>query len=211
MDNSVYRVPSPSWQPATTETAMSDNKMALVLGATGGIGGEMARRLAAAGWTVRALHRDPQRVACGDGSTVTWLAGDAHAARRRRRGGALGPADRSCRQPAGLPQLGQSWCCRCSTTPSRQPASGRAHRAAGYGLQLRPGRLSADRARTPPQQPATRKGAIRVEMERRLHAATADGAREPRGAGRRLLRSARRQQLVLAGAGRSRAGRSPRS
>ncbi|MGL6091332.1 MAG: NmrA family NAD(P)-binding protein, partial [Pseudomonas paracarnis] len=30
----------------------------LVLGATGGIGGEVARQLSAAGWEVRALTRD---------------------------------------------------------------------------------------------------------------------------------------------------------
>ncbi len=38
---------------------MTSNKIALVLGATGGIGGEVARRLTARGWTIRALHRHP--------------------------------------------------------------------------------------------------------------------------------------------------------
>ncbi|MGD8690678.1 MAG: NmrA family NAD(P)-binding protein, partial [Gammaproteobacteria bacterium] len=35
---------------------MTHERTALVLGATGNIGGEVARRLAARGWTVRALH-----------------------------------------------------------------------------------------------------------------------------------------------------------
>ena len=37
---------------------MERNKTALVLGASGGIGGEMARRLRDAGWQVRALKRE---------------------------------------------------------------------------------------------------------------------------------------------------------
>lgn len=49
---------------------------ALVLGATGGVGGAVARRLRAEGWTVRALHRDPGRAArTADG--LDWVRGDA--------------------------------------------------------------------------------------------------------------------------------------
>src|SRR5262252_3443519 len=48
----------------------------LVLGATGGIGGETARQLRAAGWHVRALHRDPRRVAAAE-PRFEWIAGDA--------------------------------------------------------------------------------------------------------------------------------------
>jgi len=36
---------------------MNDDKTALVLGATGGIGGEVARQLQRDGWSVRALQR----------------------------------------------------------------------------------------------------------------------------------------------------------
>ena len=49
---------------------------ALVLGATGGIGGEMARHLQAKGWEVRALHREAARVGRGQG-TFDWRQGDA--------------------------------------------------------------------------------------------------------------------------------------
>ncbi len=45
---------------------------ALVLGASGGIGGEVARLLVARGWQVRALNRAPKQ---GDG--LQWLVGDA--------------------------------------------------------------------------------------------------------------------------------------
>lgn len=51
-------------------------RIALVLGATGGIGGEMARRLAARGWRVRALHRNPDALA-GRDPAFEWVRGDA--------------------------------------------------------------------------------------------------------------------------------------
>jgi uncharacterized protein YbjT (DUF2867 family) len=37
---------------------MANNNRVLVLGATGGIGGEVARQMRDAGWDVRALKRD---------------------------------------------------------------------------------------------------------------------------------------------------------
>ncbi|TNC13417.1 NAD-dependent epimerase/dehydratase family protein [Methylobacterium terricola] len=51
-------------------------RTALVLGATGGIGNAVAQRLRQDGWTVRALHRDPGRVA-RDGDGFAWMRGDA--------------------------------------------------------------------------------------------------------------------------------------
>ena len=50
--------------------------IALVLGATGSIGGEVARQLAARGWKVRALHRDPAALKERD-DRFEWLTGDA--------------------------------------------------------------------------------------------------------------------------------------
>jgi NAD(P)-dependent dehydrogenase (short-subunit alcohol dehydrogenase family) len=44
------------------ESKMSERRIALVLGATGGIGGEVARQLAGEGWHVRALHRQPAKL-----------------------------------------------------------------------------------------------------------------------------------------------------
>ena len=43
------------------------DKTVLVLGATGGIGGEMGRQLLAAGWQVRALRRGDTPSPRGDG------------------------------------------------------------------------------------------------------------------------------------------------
>jgi nucleoside-diphosphate-sugar epimerase len=51
-------------------------RTALVLGATGGVGGAVARRLVGDGWTVRALHRDPARVR-READGLAWRRGDA--------------------------------------------------------------------------------------------------------------------------------------
>lgn len=54
---------------------MTEGKRVLVLGATGGIGGEVARQLRDAGWDVRALRRNQPR---GDEERgIEWIAGDA--------------------------------------------------------------------------------------------------------------------------------------
>ena len=54
----------------------SSGKTVLVLGATGGIGGEVARQLRDAGWQVRALARRLESVAAApDG--CQWQQGDA--------------------------------------------------------------------------------------------------------------------------------------
>src|SRR5882672_10221228 len=54
------------------------NRTALVIGATGGIGSETARELIARGWTVRALHRNPEYVARRFAwlGPVEWIKGD---------------------------------------------------------------------------------------------------------------------------------------
>ena len=38
---------------------MTQDRIALVVGATGGVGGAVARVLVGRGWKVRGLHRDP--------------------------------------------------------------------------------------------------------------------------------------------------------
>src|SRR4051794_14601485 len=52
---------------------------ALVIGATGGIGSEVARALLARGWHVRALHRRPDEAArsFAELGAVEWAKGDA--------------------------------------------------------------------------------------------------------------------------------------
>jgi uncharacterized protein YbjT (DUF2867 family) len=54
---------------------MNPSKTALVLGATGGIGGEVANQLRDAGWTVRALKRGAHLAQRRGG--IEWVSGDA--------------------------------------------------------------------------------------------------------------------------------------
>src|SRR5215469_10687092 len=76
--NSVVRKVSARFAALITRTArerlMANTGKVLVLGATGGIGGETARQLRDAGWEVRALTRSGEK-AIKDG--VTWVRGDA--------------------------------------------------------------------------------------------------------------------------------------
>lgn len=154
-----------------------DNKTALVIGATGGIGGEVAAGLIARGWQVRALTRDVAgaRRRAPDGA-ISWFAGDAmnrvdvaaaavgvslivHAANP--------PGYRDWDKLA-LPMLDNS-IAAARETGARILFPGTIY---NYGPDAFPV-LREDS----PQRPRTRKGAIRVEMERRLRDAAAGGVR----------------------------------
>lgn len=156
---------------------MSERKLALVLGATGGIGGEMARRLVAAGWSVHALHRDPASRGTRRGDPhLTWLRGDA-----------MRPDDVvAAAQGASLivhavnPPGYRNWEKLVLPMLDSSIAAARASRARvllpgtvyNYGPDAFP-LISEDSA----QRPLTHKGVIRVEMERRLRAAAGEGVR----------------------------------
>lgn len=150
---------------------MAAKETALVLGATGGAGGAIARRLLAAGWAVRALGRG----APPEGDGLDWRRGDAMHAEDVRQ------AARGCSvlvhavNPPGYRRWGELVLPMLEHTI----AAASAERATvvlpgtvyNYGPDAFP--LIAEDA---PQHPLTRKGAIRVEMERRLEAAAASGA-----------------------------------
>lgn len=145
---------------------------ALVIGMTGGIGGATARALLARGFRIRALTRQgraPQR-------GVEWVLGDAMNAAdvlRAAQGcgvivhGANPPQYRNWRGLA-LPML--------ANTIAAAKANGATIVFPGtvynYGPEALP--LVDEQA---PQNPRTRKGAIRVEMEQMLRAASREGAR----------------------------------
>ncbi len=144
---------------------MDDNKTALVLGATGGIGGAVARRLLAGGWQVRALVRDPARAGLMAG--VRWIGGDA-----LDRAAVVAAADGArlivhAVNPPGyrdwstlvLPMLDNT-IAAARSSGARVLLPGNVY---NYGAGA-PQPLREDTS----QQPSSRKGAIRVEMERRL-------------------------------------------
>ena len=148
---------------------------ALVIGVTGGIGGEVARALQTRGWRVRALHRDPERVRGGD-VPFEWVKGDALDAAsviRAAEGarvvvhGANPPGYRNWKGLA-LPML--------ECTIAAAAASGA--RVLFPGTVYNFGPDAGDMVdETAPQNPTTRKGAIRVAMERRLELAAREGVR----------------------------------
>jgi nucleoside-diphosphate-sugar epimerase len=152
-----------------------DAKLALVIGATGGIGGAVAERLVAEGWQVRAMHRDPEAARVGR-EAFAWVRGDAMVEAdvvAAAEGASLivhGANPPGYRNWAGLqmPML--------NATIAAAKASGARIVFPGtvynYGPDTFP---SIDEAA--PQNPLTRKGAIRVRMEQALRQAAHDGAK----------------------------------
>jgi nucleoside-diphosphate-sugar epimerase len=157
------------------ENSMEQAKMALVLGATGGIGCEMARLLLARGWRIRALHRAPESAArSGDG--IEWLRGDAMV-----RGDVVGAAAGvqlivHAVNPPGYRNWGQLVLPMVDNSIAAARASGARIVLPGTVYNFGPDALT-DLSEDAPQRPVTRKGKIRAEMEARLQAAAADGVR----------------------------------
>lgn len=153
---------------------MSD-KTALVIGATGGIGGAVAERLLKDGWTVRALNRNPQAVKPVAGRQgLQWVRGDAMveadvvAAAEGCELVVHGANPPGYRNWAGLqmPMLASS-IAAAKAAGARLVFPGTVY---NFGPDAFP-----DLTEASPQNPKTRKGAIRVQMERALKAAAGEG------------------------------------
>jgi len=148
------------------------NRTALILGATGGVGGETARALIAHGWTVRGLTRKPR--ASTDG--IEWLVGDA-----LDRESVLSAAQGvSAIVHAVNPPGYRDWAKLVLPMLDNSIA---AAEAVGARLAL-PGTIYNYDPRHDPivaegsaQNPTTKKGAIRVEMEKRIELACERGMR----------------------------------
>ncbi|MGC3026899.1 NAD-dependent epimerase/dehydratase family protein [Burkholderia sp. DN3021] len=158
-----------------TTNAGATQRQALVLGASGGIGGEVARQLHDAGWQVRALKRGLDAdVVERDG--ITWMRGDAldrEAVVRAARGcsvivHAVNPPGYRNWPTQVLPMIDNT-IAAATVAQATVVLPGTVY---NYGADAFPV-LREDA----PQHPATRKGAIRVELERRLQEATAQGVR----------------------------------
>lgn len=146
-----------------------ERRTALVLGATGGIGGAMAQRLSAANWQVRGLTRTARPV-----DDIEWIVGDAMNASD------VAQAATGCElivhavNPPGyrnwaklvLPMIDNS-IAAATRNGARIILPGTVY---NYGPDVFP--VFDENA---PQHPLTRKGAIRVEMEQRLRSAAERG------------------------------------
>lgn len=149
--------------------------LALVIGVTGGIGGEVTKRLLAEGWRVRALHRDPEAARRTAGRPgLEWVKGDglveadvvAAAAGADLLVYAANPP--GYRNWAGLqmPMI-RAAIAGAKAAGARLVFPGTVY---NYGPDTFP-ELREDS----PQNPVTRKGAIRVRMEAALKAASDEG------------------------------------
>jgi nucleoside-diphosphate-sugar epimerase len=154
---------------------MKSKNSALVLGATGGIGGEVARQLLAAGWDVRALKRGaPSAMEQRDG--ITWIRGDA----MNREEVVAAAAGCAVIVHAVNPPGYRRWAELVLPMLENTIAAATAHDATivlpGTVYNYGPSAFPVLREDSP-QQPQTRKGAIRVELEERLRSATTQGCR----------------------------------
>ncbi|POZ63348.1 NAD-dependent epimerase/dehydratase family protein [Chromobacterium alticapitis] len=154
---------------------MATRQTALVLGAAGGIGGEVARQLRDAGWEVSGLVRSLERpMLARDG--IVWMRGDA------MRPDDVERAAEGCAvivhavNPPGYRRWAELVLPMLDSTIAAAKREGAVIVLPGtvynYGPDVFP--LIREDA---PQRPLTRKGAIRVEMETRLRAYAADGGR----------------------------------
>ncbi|PDT05972.1 hypothetical protein CO666_04145 [Rhizobium chutanense] len=145
------------------------NTTALVLGATGGIGGAIARTLLARGWRIRALNRDVAKASRSE-PAFDWVQGDAMNAGDVLRAAygvglivhAVNPPGYRDWERLVLPMLDNT-IAAARTVGARIVLPGNVY---NFGPDALPAPTEES-----PQHPLTRKGAIRVEMERRLEAA----------------------------------------
>ena len=147
---------------------------ALVLGITGGIGNEIALALLRHGWRVRALHRNPAALSLPEG--VECVKGDA----MKREDVLAAARGVSTIVHAVNPPKYNNWAGLVLPMLDNTIAAARAERARivlpgtiyNFGVDAFP--VLSEYS---PQQPHTRKGQIRVEMEKRLREATTAGVR----------------------------------
>jgi len=150
-------------------------KTALVLGASGGIGGEVARSLARTGWQVRGLKRGLARETV-DADGIAWVAGDAlHRPDVMRAAEGCSVIVHAVNPPGYhdwaslVPAMLDNTLAAASANDALVVLPGTVY---NYGRDAFP--LVTEDA---PQHPATRKGALRVRMEATLRDHAARGGR----------------------------------
>ena len=154
---------------------MNDNRTVLVLGAGGGIGGEVARQMAQAGWQVRGLKRGLAAETV-DADGIAWIAGDAldrAAVLRAAQGCAVIV---HAVNPPGYRNWGKLVVPMLDNTIAAAAANDALVVLPGTVYNYGPDAFPVV-AEDAPQHPATRKGALRVQMEAALEAHAARGGR----------------------------------
>ena len=156
---------------------MATDRVALVLGATGGVGGEAARQLAARGWSVRALNRDPDKLSPRHkASGLIWHRGDAMRSTDVASAASGVSVIVHAVNPPGYRNWGELVLPMLESTIAAAVANGALIVLPGTIYNFSPDAFP-NLHETSPQNPVTVKGRIRVEMENRLRAAASTGAR----------------------------------
>jgi nucleoside-diphosphate-sugar epimerase len=155
---------------------VADVSRVLVLGATGGVGGAVARRLQDAEWEVRALKRAAAKPnERKDG--ITWLRGDALSRED------VAAAAQGCSviihavNPPGYRRWSELVLPMLDNTIAAATAEQATIVLPGTVYNYGPDAFTSLVTERSQQNPVTRKGAIRVEMERRLEAFSRGGGR----------------------------------
>ncbi len=155
---------------------MTTNRTALVLGATGGIGGEVARQLIARGWSVHATQRDPDKLPpSARESGLVWHRGDAMSAADVAAAARGVSVIVHAVNPPGYRNWGKLVLPMLDNTIAAACSNGRRIVLPGTVYNFGPDAFP-DLRETSPQNPVTSKGRIRADMEERLQAATTRGA-----------------------------------
>jgi nucleoside-diphosphate-sugar epimerase len=154
---------------------MTSKGVVLVLGAGGGVGGEIARQMRDAGWEVRAM----QRGLAGDGvlrDRISWVGGDAldgGDVRKAARGAAVIV---HAVNPPGYKNWSKLVLPMVDNTIAAARRVGATVVLPGTVYNYGPDAFPVLHEDSP-QHPVTRKGAIRVELEERLRAYARQGGR----------------------------------
>jgi nucleoside-diphosphate-sugar epimerase len=149
----------------------SSEKIALVIGAAGGIGGETTVALIRHGWSVRGLTRRPRPPRAG----LEWVAGDAMNGADVLRAAEGARLIVHSANPPGYRNWDTQVLPMIDHTIAAAKAVGARIVLPGTVYNFGPDAFPVLRE-SAAQNPITRKGAIRVELERRLRAAAGAGA-----------------------------------
>jgi nucleoside-diphosphate-sugar epimerase len=161
--------------PAAMERRVKGDRTALVLGATGGIGSEVAKRLLARGWAVSALNRQPEHLpAANQASGLKWLQGDAMSAADVGRAASGAAVIVHAVNPPSYRNWGKLVLPMLDNTIAAARSNDARIVLPGTVYNFGPDALPNPHEDSP-QNPVTAKGQIRAEMERRLRTAAVAG------------------------------------
>src|SRR5262249_13604751 len=173
----IAEPPHPYVVGSRWESEMTSNWTALVLGATGGIGGEGAKLQLGRCWTGRGLHRNPDALpAARQASGMHWLRGDAMSAADVAAAASGASVIVHAVNPPGYRDWDKLVLPMLDNTIAAARANGARIVLPGTVYNFGPDALPELREGAP-QNPLTAKGRIRGDMEQRRRGAASAGTK----------------------------------